>query len=158
MRRLFSTLALAALLAAAPHALQTTRARAATADDVRATYERFAAAQNAHDLDRVREVLLDSPQFLWVSDGRSVWGREATLTRMSAFQNNAVWRVVPALDRATVVEVDAGAAYYHLPLVLELGATKDKFDRLKFLVSALCVKTPQGWRIAALFTTEDKGE
>ena len=151
MRRFLMALAAATLLVGSP-------AGAGTPEEVRATYERFAAAQNAHDLDAVREVLLDSPQFLWVSDGRSVWGREATLARMSAFQKSAVWRVLPALDLARVVEVDAGAAYYHLPLVLELGATKAKFDRLKFLVSVLCVKTPQGWRIAALFTTEDKSD
>src|SRR5438128_2419721 len=40
-------------------------------EEVRATYERFVAAQNARDLDGVRALLLDSPQFLWVSDGRS---------------------------------------------------------------------------------------
>ena len=149
--RAFVCLALAGIFAAAP-------AFAGTAEDVRATYERFAAAQNAHDLSRVREVLLDSPRFLWVSDGHSVWGREATLKRMASFQDNAVWRVVPALERATVVEVADGAAYYHLPLVLEIGAVKEKFDSLKFLVSVMCVKTPQGWRIAALFTTENKGD
>jgi hypothetical protein len=29
-------------------------------------------------------------------------------------------------------------------------------DRLRFLVSMLCVRTPDGWRIAALFTTTAK--
>jgi len=29
-------------------------------------------------------------------------------------------------------------------------------DRLRFLVSVLCVKTPAGWRIAALFTSTEK--
>ena len=32
-------------------------------------YQRFAAAQNAPDLAQVRPLFVDSPQFLWVSDG-----------------------------------------------------------------------------------------
>src|SRR3954471_18759973 len=46
--------------------------------DIRATYKDFAAAQNARDLHKIGALLLDWPRFLWVSDGRSVWGREAT--------------------------------------------------------------------------------
>src|SRR3712207_5191495 len=53
-------------------------ARADWLDEVRATYLAFAAAQNARDLKTVRSLLLDSPRFLWVSDGRSVWGPDAT--------------------------------------------------------------------------------
>ena len=49
--------------------------RPTTASEVRALYQRFAAAQNARDLEQVRPLLLDSPTFLWVSDGQSFWGR-----------------------------------------------------------------------------------
>src|SRR5207253_962736 len=126
-------------------------------EEVRATYERFVAAQNARDLDGVRALLLDSPQFLWVSDGRSVWGREAMLARMASFQEAEVWFVAPALDKAVAVEVGADAAYLHLPLTLVIGSAKAP-DRLPFLVSMLCVRTPAGWRIAALFTTPAKGD
>ena len=125
------------------------------AREVRALYERFAAAQNAHDLDRVRPLLLDAPQFLWVSDGQSFWGRDAVLARMASFQRAEVWRVEPELDRAVAVPVNDAAAYLHLPLVLVIGA-KDNPDRLPFLVSVLGVQTRAGWRIAALFTTTQK--
>jgi len=130
-------------------------ASAGPREEVRATYERFVVAQNAHDLDRVRALLLDSPQFLWVSDGRSVWGREAMLARMASFQEAEVWSVAPALDEAVAVEVGADGAYLHLPLTVVIGSAKAP-DRLRFLVSMLCVRTPDGWRIAALFTTTAK--
>src|ERR687893_274411 len=68
MKALLSALALVIGLAAAP------TASAAPADEVRELYGRFLEAQNARDLARVRSVLLDSPKFLWVSDGMSVWG------------------------------------------------------------------------------------
>lgn len=130
-------------------------APAAPADEVRALYGRFLEAQNARDLGRVRAVLWDSPQFLWVSDGRSVWGADGLVARMGQFQRAPVWRVVPDLDRAVGVEVDERAAYLHLPLTLTIGSAEAP-DRLRFLVSVLGVDTGQGWRIAALFTTTAK--
>jgi len=66
-------------------------------------------------------VLLDSPQFLWVSDGTSVWGPDGLVQRMSQFQQAPIWHVDPDLARAVAVEVDEKAAYLHLPLVLTIG-------------------------------------
>lgn len=142
-------MALVVALATAPAAW------ADPADEVRAVYGRFVAAQNAHDLAGVRAVLLDSPQFLWVSDGMSVWGPDLTLARMAQFQKAGVWRVEPDLDAAVAVPVSTGTAFLHLPLVLVIGAEPAP-DRLRFLVSVLGVATTQGWRIAALFTTTEK--
>ena len=130
-------------------------ARAEPAVEVRAVYARFVSAQNAHDLAAVRAVLLEFPQFLWVSDGMSVWGPDPTLERMGQFQRAPVWRVEPDLDRAVAVPVGADAAFLHLPLLLVIGAEPAP-DRLRFLVSVLGRATPQGWRIAALFTTTEK--
>jgi len=36
-------------------------------DEIRALFERFVAAQNAHDLSAVRDLLWDSARFLWVT-------------------------------------------------------------------------------------------
>lgn len=124
--------------------------------EIRALYLSFASAQNARALDRVRPLFLDSRQFLWVSDGMSFWGRDAVLERMSAFQTFEIWRVEPALERAVVVRVGADTAYLHLPLALTLGPRQPGPDTFRFLVSMLAVRTQQGWRIAALFTTREK--
>lgn len=136
--------------------LPATMARADTAEELRATYEAFAAAQNRHDLVAVKSLLLDSPRFLWVSDGQSYWGRDALMERMAVFQKSDVWVVRPALDRAVAVPVGEHAGYLHLPLVLDIGPRDPGPDHLRFLVSVLCVETPEGWRIAALFTTTEK--
>lgn len=148
MRRIGMILLVAlGMLTAAP-------AQSDTRSDILATYAQFAAAQNARDLVRIKEVLLDSADFLWVSDGKSVWGRDALIARMSSFQTLEIWRVEPLLDRARVVEVAPDVAYLHMPLDLHLG-TKSATSVTRFLVSILCRKTSQGWRIAALFTTLD---
>ena len=132
MRGIILALAPFAEVAAGP-------ARADSSNEVRATYERFVAAQNARDLWRVRELLLDGPQFLWVSDGMSVWGREAMLERMASFQEAEVWRVEPDLARAEPVRITEATAFLHLPLTLVIGSQPSP-DRLRFLVSILCVR------------------
>ena len=58
--------------------------RADTAQDVRAVSEQFAAAQNARDLAKVKTFLIDSPKFLWVSDGMSFWGPDALVRPLSS--------------------------------------------------------------------------
>jgi ketosteroid isomerase-like protein len=130
-------------------------ARADWSDEVRAAYELFAGAQNARDLRKVNELLLDAPHFLWVSDGMSVWGRDAALERMGAFQEAEIWRVEPDLGRAVPVRVSDTTAFLHLPLTLVIGSQPSP-DRVRFLVSVLCVRAAEGWRIAALFTTAEK--
>jgi ketosteroid isomerase-like protein len=148
MRALILVLALLAGIAA-------DSARADWHDEIRATYDRFVAAQNARDLSRVRELLLDGLQFLWVSDGMSIWGREAMIERMASFQEAEVWRVEPDLARAVPVRVSDTTAFLHLSLTLVIGAQPSP-DRLRFLVSILCLRTSEGWRVAALFTTAAK--
>jgi len=130
-------------------------ALAGTADDVRATYLRFAEAQNARDPARIGAFFIDGPDFLWVSDGKSFWGREAVLARMSGFQKAAVWRVEPDIDHSTVAEAGADTALLHMPLTLVIGAAENP-DRLRFLVSILFARRAGEWRIAALLTTAEK--
>jgi hypothetical protein len=121
-----------------------------------ALYRGFVTAQNDRDLARVRATLWDSPDFLWVSDGRPFWGPDALVERMGLFQQAEVWRVEPDLDRGRVVEVAEGAAYLSVPLTLVIGRADDP-ARLRWLVGVLCRRELGQWRIAALFTTEDKG-
>lgn len=149
MKALLAALALVGGLVAAPGAW------AGPGQEVQTLYMRFLEAQNARDLGRVRDALLESDKFLWVSDGMAIWGPDAVLQRMALFQKAEVWHVEPDLARAVPVEVAKGVAYLHLPLTLVIGQTA-RPDRLRFLVSVLGVETPAGWRIAALFTTTEK--
>jgi hypothetical protein len=132
-------------------------ARAGEEASVLATYQAFAAAQNAGDLEAVRTLFSEVPRFLWVSDGQSVWGRDAAIARMALFRASEVWRVAPDLAQAVTVTLDERSAYLHLPLDLEIGARSGP-DRLAFLVSMLCHRPERAapWRIAALFTTTRK--
>lgn len=119
------------------------------------TYRRFVAAQNAGDLGTVHGLFTEVPRFLWVSDGQSVWGRDAAIERMSLFRKSEVWEVTPDLAGAVTVSLDERTAYLHLSLVLAIGSKVPGPDHLPFLVSMLGIRgTPsEPYRIAALFTT-----
>lgn len=67
-------------------------ARAGSADDVRAVFERFVAAQNAHDLKAVGDMLSDAKDSLWITRGSPVWGREAALQRFQTLYQGT-WRL-----------------------------------------------------------------
>jgi ketosteroid isomerase-like protein len=128
-------------------------AQADPAGEARALYDRFVAAENASDFEAVKTTLLDSPRFLWVTNGLSIWGRDAAIKRMSEYHKAEVWHIVPDYTKAVGVEVNSETSFLHVPLELEIGSKADGPDHFRFLISALCVATPDGWRIAALFTT-----
>lgn len=125
------------------------------AGEVIAAYRAFADAQNARDPARIRAAFADRPDLLWVSDGRSVFGAEAILDRMTSFQQAAVWRVEPDLPAARVIRVDDGAMLLHMPLTLVIGGA-ERPDRLPWIVSILFVREGGDWKIAALLTTAAK--
>jgi ketosteroid isomerase-like protein len=79
-------------------------ARAGTEDEVKALFAKFVAAQNAHDLKAVGELLQDSPQFLWITRGVPIWGRDAALKRFEALYQGT-WSLDPKTDELKVIEL-----------------------------------------------------
>ena len=153
-KRLMTALA---LLAGALGSAAPPPASAGPAEEARRLYGAFVAAQNAHDFAAVRATLLDSPRFLWVSNGLSIWGVEPALRRMMGYHGAEIWRIDPLESRAVAVEAGPGSAFLHIPLELTFGERAAPV-RFRILVTALCVATPTGWRIAGLFTTDANPE
>src|SRR5205814_5100530 len=90
MRRSLTILALLMILAGCA------TANAAQSDEIRTVVERFVAAQNAHDLAGVSALLWDSPDFLWITRGTAIWGREPSLKRFEALYQGT-WRLEPVM-------------------------------------------------------------
>ena len=63
-------------------------------DEVRATFDRFVAAQNAHDIKAVESLLLGSADFLWITRGTAVWGQDAATKRFAALYSYCVKHVL----------------------------------------------------------------
>ena len=91
MKRLMAALALLAAL------LDVDPARAATAEDLRALYARFYTAQNARDVARVRETLLELGALPLGQQRPRLPGRETMLAWMAELQEGRDWEVAPEL-------------------------------------------------------------
>ena len=96
-------------------------AGAGTKDEVLAAYQAFAEAQNTRDPARIRQWLDETPDLLWVSDGKSFWGADAIFARMTGIQKAEAWRVEPELAAAHIVGLGDDIAMLHMPLTLVIG-------------------------------------
>ena len=122
---------------------------AAPEDEVRALVDQFVAAQNAHDLAAVRELLWDSPQLLWITRGTPIWGRQPALTRFEALYRGT-WRLEPTLAELQITLFGDGVAQIHVPIVFTIGAPGQEAQKTRFLMNQVLLKTPAGWRVASI--------
>jgi hypothetical protein len=128
-------------------AASSTAATAAPEDDVRLVFDQFVNAQNSHDLVAVRELLLDSPNFLWVTRGAAIWGRNAALKRFEMLYQGT-WKLSPDMANLKAVLVSDTTAQLHVPITFNIGAADQPAPDAPFLMNQMLVKTGAGWRIA----------
>ncbi len=117
--------------------------------DVRATFERFVAAQNAHDLKAVGDLLLDSPSFLWIARGNPVWGHAAALKRFDVLYKGT-WNLEPEYGAFRVVFVNGQTAQLFVPITFTIGATGEPAQHAKFFMNQVLTKTGDAWRISSI--------
>jgi uncharacterized protein (TIGR02246 family) len=123
---------------------------AGTEDEVKAQFSKFVAAQNAHDLKAVSETLLDSPQFLWITRGAPIWGREAALKRFEALYQQGTWSLDPKMDELKVFEVQPGVAQVYVPITFMIAPAGQTAQPMRFLMNQILVKTPDGWKVSSI--------
>ena len=145
--RLRRTTLMGTLFVAGGLALLPTVASAAGEDEVRAVFDQFVKAQNSHDVASVRELLLDSPNFLWVTRGAPVWGREAALKRFESLYQGT-WKLSPDMSNLKTVLVSETTAQLYIPITFNIGAPGQPAPDTPFLMNQTLVKTAAGWRIA----------
>lgn len=137
-----ATLTMLSILAIGP-------AFAGTEDDIRATFDRFVTAQNARDISAVRELLLDSPSFLWVSSGSPIWGRDAALQRFGTLYQGT-WKLTPDTAKLKVILLNDTAAQLFVPFKLNYGPPGQPAHDTSLLMNQTLVKTAGGWRVASI--------
>ncbi|HWX30312.1 MAG TPA: nuclear transport factor 2 family protein [Steroidobacteraceae bacterium] len=118
-------------------------------DEVRAIFEQFVTAQNAHDVKEVETLLSPSPDFLWITRGTPVWGREAALQRFAALYQGT-WHLDPETAGLRIVMLSEGAAQIYVPITFAIGAAGQPAQQTKFLMNQVMVRTPVGWRVSSI--------
>ena len=124
-------------------------ATAAPEDEVKATFGRFVVAQNAHDISAVRELLLDSPDFLWITRGAPIWGREAALKKFEAYYQGT-WKLNPDINNMRVMFLSDTTAQLFVPIIFNIGAAAQLAPDAPVLMNQTLVKTQSGWRVASI--------
>ena len=122
-------------------------ARASSEDEVKALFSKFVAAQNAHDLKTVGDLLQDSPQFLWITRGAPVWGREAALKRFEGLYQGT-WSLDPKMDELKVMELQPGVVHLYVPMTFMIAPAGQTAQPARFLMNQVVVKTADGWKIS----------
>ena len=149
-RRPATVLGLAALSAAfAPPTFAQTAGAAPVEAEVRALFERFIAAQNAHDAAAVEALLWNSPDFLWVTRGTPIWGRAAAMERFRALYAGT-WRLEPDMAQFRVVALDPGAAQVFVPVLFTIGAAGQPAQPARFLMNQTLRREGDAWRVASI--------
>ncbi len=117
--------------------------------EVSATFAHFVTAQNAHDVAAVRELLLDSPTFLWITRGTPIWGRDAALKRFETMYQGT-WKLAPETSGLRIIALSDTSAQLLVPVVFNIGAPGQPAPDTGFLMNQTLVKTTHGWRIASI--------
>jgi ketosteroid isomerase-like protein len=123
-------------------------AHAGGEDDIRAAFQRFVAGQNAHDVATIKDLLLDSPSFLWITRGAPIWGRDAAMTRFEALYTGT-WRLEPEGELRVVMLSDAVAQLF-VPIMFTIGSAGSSPQQTRFLMNQTLVKTAAGWKVASI--------
>ena len=124
-------------------------AQAETYEEVKGAFDEFVAAQNAHDLEAVSELLQDSPDFLWITRGAPIWGRDAALERFEALYQGT-WSLDPAIDELKVVGLGSDAAQLYVPITFMIAPAGESAQPTRFLMNLLWVASEDGWKIASI--------
>lgn len=119
--------------------------------EVRELFDRFVAAQNAHDLTTVGDLLLDSPRFLWITRGTPLWGREAALKRFEALYEGT-YRWEPSLEELQIIVLKDDVAHVYVPITYTIGVGGQEIQ-LRFLMNHVILKTGTGWKVASILPT-----
>jgi ketosteroid isomerase-like protein len=122
---------------------------AAPEDEIKTIFARFVAAQNAHDVSAVRDLLLDSPNFLWITRGTPIWGRDAALKRFEALYQGT-WKLTPDSSNMKVMVLSDSTAHLFVPIMFNIGPADQPAPDTPFLMNQTLVKTASGWRIASI--------
>ncbi|MBB4361736.1 ketosteroid isomerase-like protein [Bradyrhizobium sp. CIR18] len=122
---------------------------AGSEDEVKALFARFVAAQNAHDLKEVGELLQDSAQFLWITRGAPVWGHAAAIKRFETLYQGT-WSLDPKMDELKVIELQTGVAQLYVPITFMISPPGQTAQPTRFLMNQVLVKTGDGWKITSI--------
>jgi len=123
----------------------------AAADDAQARtiFEKFIAAQNAHNADDVRAMLWNSPGTLLFARGIETRGRDAVADRFKGYYEGT-WHLEPDMSKFHVAVISNEVMQILVPIVFTRGLPGKPPQQNTFLISQTYVQDPDGWHVASI--------
>jgi len=118
-------------------------------EEVRAVFDKWIATQNAHDLKGIRNLLSDSPDMLWISRGKPIWGRDAALKTLED-RYKGTWKIEVDKKEMRVISVSRRVAQVYAPTQLTSGDPGTEPSRNRVYINLVMVKKPEGWQIVSI--------
>jgi uncharacterized protein (TIGR02246 family) len=116
-------------------------------DEVRALFDRWIAAQNAHDIKGVGDVLSNSPNVIFINAaGKVLSGREEILKYFSAVHKAKV-KMEPDLVGWRVVMQTGNSAYFMVPVTVTLNPPGQETRTLHNWMNGIAIKEGDQWKL-----------
>jgi hypothetical protein len=119
--------------------------------DVRALVVRFNDAQNAHNLDVVGALMLNSPDFVWEAGNVVELGHDAAVNKLAQIYQGD-WRVLPDYGALSIELVTPTQADVTMPTEFKSAPAGQDVVTTESVVRERAVLTPQGWRLVRIAT------
>ncbi|MBR0877111.1 hypothetical protein ABIF65_007363 [Bradyrhizobium japonicum] len=123
----------------------------AAADDAQARtiFEKFIAAQNAHNADDVKAMLWNSPGTLLFARGIETRGRDAVADRFKGYYEGT-WHLEPDMSKFHVAVISNEVMQVLVPIVFTRGLPGKPAQQNTFLISQTYVRDANGWSVASV--------
>jgi hypothetical protein len=97
----------------------------------------------------MRSLLADSPDLLWISRGKPIWGREAALKSLEE-RYKGTWRIDVERKELRIISVSRRVAQVYAPTLLTVGEPGVEPARNRVYINLVMVKKPEGWQIVSI--------
>ena len=123
--------------------------KATIKNDPRNTFDQFIKAQNQHDLVLLSNLLVDSKDFLWITKGVAIWGKDEALKR---FENlyKGTWTLNPDLESLKIITLDKNTRQIFVPITFSIGEKGQEPKQIKFLMNIVLVKKSDSWKVTTI--------
>lgn len=123
-------------------------AKANSERDVRASFEQFVSAQNAHDLSALERLLVDGPQFSWVTRGIVIKGRAAAIERFRELYRGT-WQLKVTGNTDTFV-IDKRTIEIIAPATFNIGQPGIVPTQTSYLLAQVWRRDGKEWRVVSI--------
>jgi len=122
---------------------------AANDAEARTIFEKFIAAQNAHNADDVKAMLWNSPGTLLFARGIETRGRDAVADRFKGYYEGP-WPLEPDMSKFHVAVISNEVMQILVPIVFTRGLPGKPPQQNTFLISQTYVRDANGWSVASV--------